>query len=98
MTTEVDRANEIVQKFTAYIQQRGGIPSQWNVGIVNSPDRLFSGHGVSRENDAWIYDTAPNSDLARQIEASFHAWGCKGGAGGGNNDTRIVYAYRITRR
>jgi hypothetical protein len=93
---EIDVANKIIADINAYIGANGGVAPQWYVGIASSKDRLFYGHGVSEQDDVWIYRTAPSSDLAREIEASFHQWGCKGGPGGGDYGTRMVYAYRIT--
>lgn len=98
MATDVEAAaaNQLISDITAYMQKAGGAPAGWYVGIANSTDRLFNGHGINRQSDLWIYRTASTAALAREIEVAFHEWGCKGGPGGGSYDTRIVYAYKIT--
>jgi hypothetical protein len=84
---------EINAHFTA-----SGVPNdRWNVGITGDVEnRLFGYHKVSRQKDCWIYRTALNSDQARSIEAAYHKAGCKGGGGGGDYTSTVVYAYVIT--
>jgi hypothetical protein len=94
-TLDLQAANGIINDLNAYIHSWSGRPWEWYVGIANSTERLFQGHNVDK-NGVWIFRTAPTAILAREIETSFHKWGCKGGPGGGGYDTRIVYAYRIT--
>jgi hypothetical protein len=89
-------AQQIVNEIHAHIQKCGGQASEWYVGIADSVDRLFIDHNVSRASGQWIFRTAATSAIAREVERAFHNAGYKGGPGGGDYDTKIVYAYRIT--
>lgn len=86
---------QIINEIHAYIQKCGGLPKEWYVGIANSRDRLFVDHNVAEIGGVWIYRIAPSEAVARAVEQAFLNWGCEGGSGGGDNDTTIVYAYRI---
>ena len=68
--------------------------SRWYVGITGDvQSRLFGDHNVQ---NGYIYRTFPNDRIAREIEQNFHELGCQGSHGGGDWDTKIVYAYLIT--
>ncbi len=70
--------------------------SDFYVGITNNADRrLFIEHNVSKENAWWIYRTAPNSEIARRVENHFIKKGMRGGNGGGDNTSNIVYCYAV---
>lgn len=92
--------NTIVEKFEAYLSGAG--VKNWNevyAGIAaDARDRLFNGHGVGEKTDVWIYEDAGTSQAARAIEQLLLQKGAKGGPGGGDGDTRFVYAYKITAR
>ena len=54
--------------FLVYIEQNGGLFSDWYAGIATDPkDRLASGHGVSG-GDKYEYVSLPTSDDARVVE------------------------------
>ena len=94
-TATVSIESQIKQKFHDYMRKVGGSYSDWYVGISENPrDRLFNGHSVREKEDAWIYDSASSSDIARRIEKYFLALGCAGGPGGGDRDACGVYAYK----
>lgn len=79
-----------------YMNQHGGIYSQWYAGIAANPkDRLFSGHGLTEQGE-WALDFVPTSNEARQVEQTLFNLGCDGGPGGGDNTTNGVYIYRKT--
>ena len=88
--------DQIKREIKNYIDEGGGDYPSWYVGISEDPeDRLFNDHGVDRDSDAWIYDWAQTSDAARRIELYFfEILGTAGGPGGGDVDTRAVYAYK----
>lgn len=89
----------IVNGFAKYVRDCHGIYSDWYVGITNDVERrMFGEHGVDRAVDAWIYDTAHNSVVARQVEQYFINSGMKGGSGGGDNTANVVYAYQMNNR
>ena len=90
-------ANQVVGEIAAHIRDCGGAYSGWYVGIAAKPrDRLFTDHNVSEKNGSWIIRDAGSDAVARQIEQYFLDRGCKGGPGGGDWDSRFVYAYAIT--
>ena len=67
------------------------------VGItLNVDDRLFGDHNVSREKSDWVYGTTSSDNVAREIEQHFLDQGMDGGPGGGDEGSRIVYAYKKT--
>lgn len=87
---------QIVADFTAHIKKRGGAYSAWYVGITkDASDRLFVGHSVSKEKDAWIYRQADSNSTARDVESYFvNTVGTDGGTGGGDFASNYVYAYK----
>ncbi len=89
-------ASEIVAEFNGYMAKTGGASRDWYVGIAADPkDRLFNDTAVREQGDAWIYDDAGSSAVARQVEKHFiEVLGTDGGDGGGSVATRYVYAYK----
>lgn len=79
-----------------YIDQNGGDYPSWYVGIAENPkDRLIKGHEVDIDDDEWIFSTAESADAARSIEQYFVVFlRTDGGRGGGDENTRSVYAYK----
>lgn len=96
MTKMTNTALEIINAIESRVEARGGDWWQWYVGVAaDAENRLFSDHNVCRVGDAWIYSTAPTSQVAREVEAYLlKTHGAQGGTGGGDDDTRTVYAYR----
>jgi hypothetical protein len=68
--------------------------ADWYVGIASDVrQRLFGDHGVSEDSGAWAWMGAASAEVARSVEAIYHAAGCDGGPGGGDHTTTVVYAY-----
>ena len=66
------------------------------VGITSEVEScLFKDHKVP-ENGRWIYRKTPSHHVACEIETLFRDAGMNGGAGGGDETSTIVYAYRKT--
>lgn len=88
----------IIQEIDSYIQKVGGSYHNWYVGIAKDPrSRLFNDHNVSEQYGSWIFCEAFSDASAREVESFFlEQKGTQGGPGGGDEDTRFVYAYRIT--
>lgn len=88
----------IKKDIKAYIDKVGGYYSTWYVGIAtNAEDRLFNDHNVNKQNGNWIYSTAINDDVSRRVEEYFiDIVGTDGGKGGGDENTKMVYAYEKT--
>jgi len=86
----------IKKEILAHIDDKGGPYSGWYVGIAEDPeDRLFNDHSVQRKGDYWIYRKAESHTAARNVEDYFvNDVGTKGGTGGGDENTKSVYAYK----
>ena len=88
---------QIIQDIVNYIASHGGQYSDWYVGITSDINqRLFSDHSVNKTLDNWIYRTTNLSSEARNIEQYFQNLGCDGDTGGGDQTSRIIYAYKKT--
>ena len=88
----------IISEIKNFMAKWGGVYSDWYVGIASDPrKRLFDEHNVNERIDAWIYRLAISSDAAREVEDYFiNVLGTDGGTGGGDYDTKFVYAYKKT--
>lgn len=70
--------------------------SDFYVGITNDVERrMFQEHHVSKDNSWWIYRTAINSDVARKVEQHYLDKGMRGGNGGGDDSSTVVYCYAV---
>lgn len=89
---------QIIAEISTHMRKEGSHPSKWYVGIAaNVEMRLFEAHNVPRENAWRIHRDASSSEIARRIESYFvHTVGTDGGTGGGDWQTRWVYAYLKT--
>lgn len=87
---------EIRREIKEYIGKWGAPYSSWYVGIAEDPkERLFDDHGVKEKTDAWIFRYAEDVETARRIEKYFvDTLGTDGGTGGGDENTKAVYAYK----
>ena len=92
MTTQ-----QIINEISKYVDDNGGQYSNWYVGITSDPEkRLFTEHGVDQEYGKWIHAPADSNEVARTVEKHFLDLGCDGGAGGGDNTSKTIYAYKKT--
>ncbi len=88
-------AQEIIQDFKEYINN--DLYNNWYVGITsNINQRLFTDHNVRENGSGWIHAPGNSNDIARSVEKYFLDLGCNGGTGGGDNTSKIVYAYKIS--
>lgn len=88
---------QIIKKFEEFMGKYGRLYSQFYVGIASDPeDRLINGHGVSRNIPSIYWNIPINTNAVREIEKYFLDRGCKGGPGGGDNNTNYIYTYLIT--
>lgn len=87
----------IIAEISAHISKQGGHRSSWYVGIAaDIEQRLHGDHGVPKKDHWFIWREAFSDDDARSIEKELLEWGCDGGSGGGDRNTRFVYAYLKT--
>ncbi len=90
-------AQEIVRDINDHITKEGSGYKNWYCGVTENPkQRLFEEHHVAQEGGWWIYNECASDTVARTIEQHFLDLGCKGHGGGGDDDARYVYAYKIT--
>ena len=89
--------SKITKDIIDHIENNGGKPSNWYIGIAaDARTRLFSDHNVREKGDAWIFREAANHETARSTEKHLlEKLGTKGGQGGGDEKTKYVYAYKI---
>lgn len=90
------KSAQITAEITAQIQKYGGKYQEWYCGITKDVEsRLFGDHGVVKGTNAYSYRNADSDKEARAIEEHFLAKGCQGGNGGGDDESNIIYAYKI---
>ncbi|MCA8833986.1 MAG: hypothetical protein K8953_02775 [Proteobacteria bacterium] len=93
MATE---ARIIYDDIVRYTKAHGGSFSTWYCGITHDKEqRLFKEHNVARSG-SWICHPCSNDNIARTVEKALIDTGYDGGTGGGDSNTVIVYAYKIT--
>lgn len=86
---------EIIDDIANYF--KGIAYNKCYIGITSDVDsRLFGDHNVSKDEGHWVYRTASSHTVAREVEKHFLASGMDGGSGGGDESSRIVYAYKKT--
>lgn len=90
--------NKIVEKIDEHLRKSGKrYYSEFYIGLSNNArKRLFEEHHVDKENSWWIYVTAESPKVAREIEKHYLDLGMRGGTGGGNEDSKMVYCYVVT--
>lgn len=92
----VKSIEQIIQDIDNKITKYGDDYDEWYIGITNDPkERLFNDHKVDECNKCYIYRDATTKEKAEEIEKQFLKSGCKGGTGGGDKDSKFVYAYKI---
>lgn len=90
-------AQQVIAHIDGYMKRSGLPNNRWYVGITGDAEqRLFTEHKVDKQNGTWAFATADTSAIARQVEQAYLKAGCKGGPGGGDATSRVVYAYVIT--
>ena len=87
---------EIIDDIKKYILENKGDYNLWYVGVSsNARNSLFKEHKVKEKGDRWIYKTAISSEIAREAEKHFLiVLGADGVIGSGEENARMVYAYR----
>lgn len=90
--------DEIIKRFDEHLGKSGKrYYSEFYIGISNdAPKRLFEQHHVDKDNSWWIYTTAESSQIARKVERHYLDLGMRGGSGGGDEGSNMVYCYVVT--
>ncbi|EKN07561.1 hypothetical protein [Parabacteroides johnsonii] len=88
---------QIVSDIMEHLKNSGkSYYSEFYIGITNDARRrLFEEHHVL-QNSWWIYRTATSVEEARRVERYFLDMGMRGGDGGGNETSTVVYCYAVT--
>lgn len=94
-----EKPREIVADVTEHVADLGDSYDEWYAGIATDwEDCVFDRHCVERDaKDTWIVRKAANEAKARKAEKKLHKAGFDGGPGGGEESTRFVYAYKVSR-
>ncbi len=74
-------------------------PANCYVGITSDLERrLFREHGVDRAaRKGYTHGEATSNAVARRVEQYFINLGCDGEPGGGDEESKFVYAYKKTK-
>lgn len=90
--------NEIIERFDVHLGKSGKrYYSEFYIGISkNARKRLFEEHHVDMDTSWWIYVTAESTDIARKVEKHYLELGMRGGDGGGDDASNMVYCYVVT--
>lgn len=90
--------DEIVERIDKHLTKSGKrYYSEFYIGISkDAVKRLFDEHHVDQENSWWIYSTAESADVARNVEQHYLDLGMRGGSGGGDKNSKMVYCYVVT--
>jgi hypothetical protein len=88
--------DEIIREISDYMEQQGGFPSDWYVGVAeDARNALFEDHNVDWQRGRWIYQPAESFLEAEEISEHFLiVVGTDGEDGNGDFAARQVYAYR----
>lgn len=71
--------------------------SDWYAGITSDiQQRLHGDHAVPKKDHWFAHRTVGTADGARSVEKALIDLGCDGGGGGGDKDSKTVYAYLKT--
>ena len=91
-------SEDIVNKFDEHLRKSGKrYYSEFYIGITQDAiKRLFEEHHVDKDNSWWIYTTAISSEDARKAEKHYLDLGMRGGTGGGDDNSNMVYCYVVT--
>ncbi|MBQ2376083.1 MAG: hypothetical protein II298_05370 [Bacteroidales bacterium] len=90
--------DEIIKQINEHLEKSGKrYYSEFYIGVSqDAVKRLFEEHHVDKENSWWIYTTAKSSEEAREVEKHYLDLGMRGGTGGGDNKSKMVYCYVVT--
>jgi hypothetical protein len=89
-------AQQAATEIKAHMDKEGSGYWNWYAGITGDPrTRLFTEHGVRESIDWYMWQCLQTADDARAVEDYLiTTLGTSGGPGGGDDQSRCVYAYR----
>ena len=82
----------IIKDIEAYVIKAGGLYPNWYVGISGDARERLKQYRTGDYN--CTCRTAESADSARRIEKHFLDLGMDGGNGGGDDTSKMVYAYK----
>jgi len=91
-------AQQAFDEIVDHIEKSGHPYADWYAGITSDVDERLHGYHQVPKKDHWFVAQPVDSNRgARDVERALLDAGCDGGTGGGQPDSRIVYAYLKTR-
>ena len=94
-TTLLPAHEKVINSIREHIRQNGDKFDEWFIGIAkNAAKKLFVEHRVNEYNDKWIYRTAIDFAMAKEIKQYFVTLGVEGDDINDDITGNIIYAYK----
>lgn len=93
-----ESVQKIINDIEYYIRNKCNFQNyeQFYIGITKDIEtRLFGSHSVPSTNYCWIWREAFCDTDARAVESYFLGLGMQGGQGGGDEESKYVYVYKV---
>lgn len=88
------QANSIATELAAHIRRHGTRFCEWFVGVTATADgNLLRQQAAVPPND-WIARDAGDAEIAEDVEAYLHSFGCDGTSVSRGRFSTVVFAYR----
>ncbi len=88
---------DIINLFLVFMQWSEQPFRNWYVGVTQNLKQRLAQHSISIGEGHYFHETASSSQDAREIEKTLiEKYGLSGSPGGGDEDARIVYIFRMT--
>ena len=90
--------NNAIQQITVHINAHDPEYGHWYIGIAKDPNqRLFQQHSVDKTRGDFLVIETSSDEIAREVESYFTTIShIQGGPGGGDENSKYVYIYKIT--
>jgi hypothetical protein len=88
------QANSIANELAAHIRRHGTKFCEWFVGVTANADGNLLRQQASVPPSDWIARDAGDADIAEDIEAYLHSFGCDGRSPARGRSSTVVFAYR----
>lgn len=88
------RDDGIIERIVAFMNQNGGVYSQFQVGITNNISERLSQHGASNKLHV-SFNLGSKQDAEDTESYIVNYYKTKGDTGGGAPDTMWIYCFKI---
>jgi len=86
---------ELIDEIVKYAAEKGGIHSEWYVGVSKDPQKsLFKKHNVDKNTDLWMYNHAAFAVDAQRALDRLLMMGFDGEAASSDKDATVVFIYK----